>query len=882
MKAIFAVALLSLSCSVAPVAASANDDASATLRELAVQIKQISDNAAHGQAAQAQLMAALDRELQMLHDDVSSGQTLPFDAKYRAVRMLLERTKRQVAASTLATAQHGRAELDRETIASEHGASCSKALGISPAFPVQVALGSAIAEHSDAWFLFEPARATSYVFSTDSSGADPAIAVYRDCADATPLAAADDTLGLDATVSVAVASRAPLLIHVTNSGTQGSVLLSVAAADATVAGTITDSASGQPIAFARVSLFTPSGNWVSVNNSTDSGGHYSIAVDPGTYYVLASADQHLNALYPQAPCGLPFYYFEIDNCDVAHAQTVNATSGTTVQANVALGTGQRITGTVRDDSNQPIGNAIVTLLKPNGTSLGGAYTDNFGRYQFLTLPPDTYTLRANANGFGAQFYNHVTCGGALDDQCDVNQAVPLTLASGHDLTGADFNLPVLATIHGTVGGMSPSTNANVYVWDSSGNVVAQAYVDQAGTYRAGPLPLGNYYVVLTSNGSFSLVYPDIKCAQDCYGSLGAATALSITQQGQSPAADFQLQPLPTLRGHVQDAVTGQPLANVSVLVSVQPPATFTPVNSAVTDSNGNYLLSGTPPGIYYVWALSNDHLDQVYSGIACEQVSFYSPPQAACDVTGASLLTITTSTSTLPNRDFVLQPSSSISGRATIRGGSGTIPAYGVAVTVYDLSGVPIASANTDSLGNYLVTDLAPGTYFAAVNSYYSSYVTQVWQMIDCSYDCAVTQGTPIVVSAQTAVAGIDFDVIRRDAIFGQVTNDANVPLGGVLIDLFDAQSQGYRTTAITDSQGYYLVAGSLGYSYFVATEAGSGYIDQIYSGVACPFGSAYLQLCPFTNATAISLPSRGSVQPHVVNFTLSTPPDKIFASDFE
>jgi len=165
--------------------------------------------------------------------------------------------------------------------------------------------------------------------------------------------------------------------------------------------------------------------------------------------------------------------------------------------------------------------------------------------------------------------------------------------------------------------------------------------------------------------------------------------------------------------------------------------------------------------------------------------------------------------------------------------------------------------------------------------SYYITYLPQVWQNIDCPTACSATQGTPVDVGANTAVTGIDFALVERDAILGRVTNDQNMPLPGALVDLFDADTHAYVATTATDAQGNYAVRGAVGSAYYVATEAGGGYIDQIYAGVVCPLGPAYLHQCPFTNATAIGL-SPGALQPHVANFVLSQPPDEIFTGKFE
>src|SRR5205807_2121007 len=104
--------------------------------------------------------------------------------------------------------------------------------------------------------------------------------------------------------------------------------------------------------------------------------------------------------------------------------------------------------------------------------------------------------------------------------------------------------------------------------------------------------------------------------------------------------------------------------------------------------------------------------------------------------------------------------------------------------------------------------------------------------------------------------------------------------IGGAVIDLFDAATNVYKASGISDAQGFYAVGATTGYSYFVATDAGAGYVDQIYSGVSCPAGAAYFGLCAFSNATSVGLGSAGT-QPHIVNFTLQGG-NAIFHNGFE
>jgi len=70
------------------------------------------------------------------------------------------------------------------------------------------------------------------------------------------------------------------------------------------------------------------------------------------------------------------------------------------------------------------------------------------------------------------------------------------------------------------------------------------------------------------------------------------------------------------------------------------------------------------------------------------------------------------------------------------------------------------------------------------------------------------------------------------------------------------------------------------GASYYIATEAGGDYVDQVYSGIACPNGTAYDHTCPLTGGTTVNVSASGT-QPHIVNFALK-PNDMVFSNGFE
>jgi len=141
----------------------------------------------------------------------------------------------------------------------------------------------------------------------------------------------------------------------------------------TLAGTITDTDTGAPLAGATVQV-------VGLPRSTTSAadGGYRIMLPDSSFTMAYDAFGYLN-----------------------HTRTVTVLADSTVTVDVALQPAPRVLvfGTVTDDDGAPVSGATVTALD---TPVAPAATDSSGSYQ-LSLPTGSdYTLLAQAYGMGSQ------------------------------------------------------------------------------------------------------------------------------------------------------------------------------------------------------------------------------------------------------------------------------------------------------------------------------------------------------------------------------------------------------------------------------------------------------------------------------------------------
>ena len=861
---------------------------SAALQEIGGRSKALADQLQRGGSVSSLSIASLEQSLRQI-----ATTTPADDAKVRAISRLLGNARLRAAqVGPSAAALHmsaddhvARAPIDTEVLTPNHGSSCLSALGIAVNLPVQLTLSQDSSGVAQAWFRYEPATSGHIVFRTNSSGPDPALAVFRSCStDANAITTNDDAVGLDALVTMVTHAHEPLYVRLSNSGAAGSILASVQDANATISGTVTDAVTGTPLTNGGVGLFGPDGEYLGLIVATNGNGAYTISAPAGSYYVVAGAngvsgvDAYVRDVYPAALCN-PSWFFNTDGCPLASGQLQTVVSGENRGGiNFALTHGQQIAGEVRDLNNNTL-NATMSLFDDAGALVTTTNTLDNGRYSIAPLKPGNYKIQAQADGYGSQMFDHLACTDAAHGTCDLSRA-SLVSISNHDVIGIDFDLAVRATIRGfvTAPGSSGQISGNVTILDQTGAIVGSAQTSySSGEYVSTPLAPGTYYAYASYSGYFSQLFNGIDCVTGCSTLLANATPLIVSQFSQQLTANFTLTPYPTLHGHVSEAATGLPVANaiVSLLFDFQL-GPVEPQRPSHADANGDYSISRIPPGTYMVIAQSNDHVDQLYPAVPCEKLPiFFNDTSNSCNLRAAQRITI--SKTAAPAVNFSLPRSASITGHVTVRAGAGSDLPGILQVQIFSDSSSRVAG--TDSFGNYVITDVFPGTYHALALSG-DAFVPQYWPQVDCTDpSCTPPQGNAIVLASGAALTGIDFLVTERDAIVGRVLGPLGQPVAGAIIDSFDAANSSYFASAITDAQGYYAVHIGFGDRY-AATDAGPHFVDQIFSGVSCPNGPAYFGACSFAAATALSA-NASVTQPILANFTLQFS-DPIFHGGFE
>lgn len=150
-------------------------------------------------------------------------------------------------------------------------------------------------------------------------------------------------------------------------------------------------------------------------------------------------------------------------------------------------------------------------------------------------------------------------------------------------------------------------------------------------------------------------------------------------------------------------------------------------------------------------------------------------------------------------------------------------------VNIYDTDTYWITSASVNVFGNYNATGLSSGTYYAVAKS--DGYVGEYYDNYQCSKYYCWGAGTPITVSGNDTVSGIDFALSKGGIIAGSVTDSVSHAGIDGQIEIFDEVGD-LVAYGYTDATGAYQADPLPAGEYYAATVTDGIYIDEIYDNI--------------------------------------------------
>ena len=378
---------------------------------------------------------------------------------------------------------------------------------------------------------------------------------------------------------------------------------------AVISGTVVDEMSGDPIPVGLVNVFSPDNPFLFGEAKTREDGSYVIrGLRSGTYVASAWAEGYLTEFYDNAAT-----LEDATRIDVAEGDTVTG-------IDFSLSQGGIISGVVTNETGNPLAGVFVTAqivgepsTPPSGVGVDGwgyALTDENGQYEITGLVAGEYLVSAQLWErwlFVIEWY---------DNAATPEEATPVPVELGEEVTGIDFQLPApteFGEIAGQVVDADGKPIAGAFIEarapfdpaEGGLQVWAYAFTDKEGRYAIEGLPAGRYLVSASAQEGWQFVrrwWPDAESPEQ-------AEPVEVDPKTDTPPVDFVLPIAPgtaALAGHVR-ASTGEPLAFAFVEVrsadASQDPFSGSGLWAyANTDANGFYVIEGLPAGTYIAQA----------------------------------------------------------------------------------------------------------------------------------------------------------------------------------------------------------------------------------------------------------------------------------------
>ena len=517
---------------------------------------------------------------------------------------------------------------------------------------------------------------------------------------------------------------------------------------------------------------------------------------------------------------------------------------------------------VQDAGEAGIANVVVHLKDTAGNVVATTTTDASGGYHF-DVNPGTYSVTVVAPaGYVPTVANQ---GGDTGKDSNIDAAgkmAPVTLAPGESNLSLDAGLYRTAELGDRVwfdtnkngvqdAGEKGVAGVKVTLLDASGNAVGSPLVTDAnGNYLFTNLKPGAYSVQFDKT---SLPIGHVFTGQDLGGddqrdsdaNADGRTAQVLLASGDSNhSLDAGIVALPASLGDrvwhdtnangIQDAGEAG-IAGVTVQLKN---AAGSVIGSTVTDATGYYNFS-VDPGTYSIAVVapagylttvkdagSNDALDSDINAV------------------GNSGLVTVAAGQNYKDLDAGLYKTASIGDRVWCdTNGNGTQDAGeagvgGVKVQLYNDQGVVVASATTDANGNYLFSNLVPGSYYLGFvpPAGYGFTKADVGGYATDSDVNPATGLTTTMIALKSGDVQLDWDAglvklntasigdrVWEDNNYNGVQDAGELGVAGVKVNLLNASNQVIATTT-TNASGNYLFDKLAAGSYKVEVIRPSGF----------------------------------------------------------
>ena len=531
---------------------------------------------------------------------------------------------------------------------------------------------------------------------------------------------------------------------------------------------------------------------------------------PGSYHVVLSSNNLglIDERHDDIKCPR-------NSCAPAQGTVIEIVTGlenlTVIDA--VLDQGAVIRGNLIDAvSGNPIVGYCLFFYTESGVYAGLGCTDENGNFESRTGFPDgNYRMSNQINAFEYQPVDggytpqvwtsdgaFLSCG-AL---CDFTLGDTFTVSGTSPVENINMAMFIGGTISGTVidsDSGNPMANVQLDAWDENQTYIISAATDANGNYTLFVGADRNYTVFMPPWGvpdtHLPEVWPGVYCHLDVCNPADAGNLVNVAG-GDTSGIDFALKAGFHISGTVLD--TGAPIDGVGICIHFRSDGSWAGVCGG-TDAAGNYQTDALPAGtdyVAYVVAEEVGYKRQMWDHVPC--------PGNSCDFSTGTAITLGPDDAV--NVNFDLEIDTSISGTISSAETGEVLANRTGRAKLYDLSGLLVGFARTNSEGVYRLVDITPGTYYVLMESFNDSHIDELYNSTDNIYcprlSCDTNSGTQITIALGQQIPGIDAILDKGSLITGTVTQDGN-PLGGIFINIYAANGH-EAGFGITDGNGYY------------------------------------------------------------------------------
>lgn len=446
-----------------------------------------------------------------------------------------------------------------------------------------------------------------------------------------------------------------------------------------ITGTISD-AGGTPLIGATVDACADTTGQCEFDQTASDGTYEIVGLGPDHYRVQVSPPDGSDQLFGYYTPSGPVTEFD-------QATLIDVTTGDVSGIDLALDSGVRITGTVRDPEGTPV-EGLEIVAQGGG---GLAISDASGGYEIRAVPPGEYAMEVRNRGL-VNYLSGTVVDGVVSDR-DA-EGTPITVGT-EDVTGVDIVDSPGFRLSGTLSG-APTPTSGALIVSADGDPFAFGVnLGPTGAWTIPGLRPGPYKLTFQVDGDFGSFLGYWRSDGTLTQDFDAATLIEIVDADVG-GLDAAVPPAPSVRGRVIGE-EGSPIAHAFVQMCAGSAGCV----SGFSALDGSFHFDRVPSGSWTLFAGARDHVTGYYG-----PNGFTLAPEDATP--------IKVGRRSVDGITVVLPSGFEISGRITGQDGEGVPDVQVSRSGGIDPSGGGVTRTQAD--GTYRIGGIVPGDYTISVS----------------------------------------------------------------------------------------------------------------------------------------------------------------------